>query len=138
MCDGTGGAFISWPDQRTGDWDIYIQRLDASGNPKWLSDGLPVCVEPSDQHNPNVVSDGVNGIIVTWWDKRDFYADIYAQRIDIDGNFLWGDCGTAISTAGGRQQDPHPVNSGVGGAIITWWDMRRTDPDIYAQRIISE
>ena len=99
---------------------------------------MPICIEPSDQHNPNIVSDGVNGVIVTWWGKRDSYADIYAQRIDIDGNFLWVECGTAISTASGRQQDPQSVTSGVGGAIITWWDLRKVDPDIYAQRIISE
>ena len=56
----------------------------------------------------------------------------------MDGNILWIDSGAAICTAGGRQQDPYPVNSGVGSAIITWWDMRRMDPDIYAQRIISD
>ena len=136
--DGAGGAFITWYDQRAGDWDIYAQKLDASGEPQWLEDGLPICIEPNDQYNPNIVSDGVDGVIVTWWDERDVYADIYAQRIDIDGNTLWVDGGTAICVASGRQQDAYPVNSGVGSAIITWWDMRRIDADIYAQRIISE
>ncbi|MFC1717308.1 hypothetical protein ACFL6S_26850, partial [Candidatus Poribacteria bacterium] len=138
MGDGAGGAFITWYDQRTGTWDIYAQKLDAAGNAQWPEDGLPVCIEPNDQYNPNIVSDGVDGVIITWWDKRDIYSDIYAQRIDINGKMSWGDGGTAICTAGGRQQDPYPVSSGVGGAIITWWDMRRIDADVYAQRIISE
>lgn len=136
--DGASGAFITWHDQRTGEWDIYAQKMNASGNAQWAKDGLPVCIEPSDQYNPNIVSDGVDGVIISWWDKRDFYADIYAQRIDASGKILWTDAGAAVCTADGRQQDPHPVNSGVGSAIIVWWDMRRIDADIYVQRIISE
>ena len=136
--DGAGGAFITWYDQRSGQWDIYAQRLDSSGKAQWAGNGLPVCAEPSDQYNPSIVSDGVDGVIISWWDKRDFFADIYAQRIDVNGNILWAEGGAAICVAEGRQQDPQPVSSGVGSAIITWWDMRRIDADIYVQRIISD
>lgn len=136
--DGAGGAFMTWYDQRSGEWDIYAQKLDASGNAQWEKDGLPVCIEPSDQYNPSIVTDGTNGVIITWWDKRNFHGDIYAQRIDVDGNILWTDGGTAICTAEGRQQDPNPTNSGIGSAIIAWWDMREVDANIYAQRIFSE
>ncbi len=136
--DGAGGAFITWCDHRGGGWDIYAQKLDASGNAEWGKDGLPVCTEANDQYNPNLVSDGVDGIIITWWDKRDIYADIYAQRIDAAGNFLWAKSGVAICAAGGTQQDPYPVNSGAAGSIITWWDKRKVDADIYAQRVFSE
>jgi hypothetical protein len=93
---------------------------------------------PGDQYNPGMVSDGAGGVIITWWDRRDLDGDIYAQRIDPDGNFLWAESGAVISAAKGNQQDPQPVNSGVGSAIIAWWDMRRVDADIYAQRVISE
>jgi hypothetical protein len=136
--DGAGGASITWYDQRGGDWDIYAQKLDASGSAKWTKDGLLVCAEPRDQYNPNIASDGAGGVIITWWDKRGGYADIYAQRIDTDGNFLWTEGGAAICTAEGSQQDPQPVNSGVGSAIIVWWDKRKIDADIYAQRVFSE
>ena len=136
--DGAGGAFITWYDQRSGDWDIYMQKLDASGKVQWAENGLPICTEPNGQYNPNMVSDGVDGVIITWWDRRDLYADIYAQRIDVDGNILWTEGGAAICMADGRQQDSHLVTSGVGSAIIVWWDMRRVDADIYAQRVFSE
>ena len=136
--DGAGGAFITWHDQRSGDWDIYAQKLDASGNVQWTKDGLPVCTEPRDQYNPNMVSDGAGGVIITWWDKREIYGDIYAQRIDADGDFLWVEGGAAICIAKGNQQDSRSVNSGVGSAIIVWWDKRRVDADIYAQRVFSE
>jgi predicted lipoprotein with Yx(FWY)xxD motif len=136
--DGADGAFITWHDQRSGKWDIYAQRLDGSGNAKWTKDGLPVCTEPQDQYNPSIVSDGVDGVIITWWDKREVYGDIYAQRIDAGGNLLWVEGGAAICIAGDNQQDPRPINSGVGSAIITWWDKRKVDADIYVQRVFSE
>ena len=136
--DDAGGAFITWHDQRDGHWDIYAQKLDASGNAEWVENGLPVCAEPNDQYNPNMAGDGADGVIITWWDKRDVYADVYAQRIDAAGNFLWIEGGAAISIASGSQQDPYPVNSGVGSAIIAWWDKRKVDADIYVQRVISE
>lgn len=138
MSNGTGGMFITWHDQRDGNWDIYAQKLDASGNAEWMEDGLPVCAEVGNQFNPNMASDGADGTIITWWDKREFYADIYAQRIDTDGNFLWAEKGAAICLAPATQQDSYPVNTGIGSAIIVWWDKRKVDPDIYAQRVVSE
>ncbi len=136
--DGAGGAFIAWHDQRGVDWNIRAQKLDASGNAEWTEGGLPVCTKSKDQYNPNIVTDGVDGVIITWWDKRDIYGDIYAQRVDADGKFLWAEAGAAICIAEGNQQDSQPVNSGVGSAIIAWWDLRTMDADIYAQRVISE
>lgn len=32
ISDGAGGAIITWQDQRSGQWDIYAQNIDASGN----------------------------------------------------------------------------------------------------------
>ena len=131
-------TFIVWRDQRSGEWDIYAQKIDSEGNVKWAKDGIPICNANKDQYNPNIVTDGVNGVIVVWWDERDIVADIYAQRIDTNGKSLWIENGTAICTAQGGQQDAYPVNSGIGSAIITWWDKRRVDADIYAQRVFSE
>ena len=130
--------FIVWRDQRTGEWDIYAQKIDYEGNIKWAKNGVPICDEKKDQYNPNVVTDGVNGVIIVWWDERDTTADIYAQRVNTDGKFLWAKSGVTISIAQGGQQDAYPVSSGIGSAIITWWDKRRVDADIYAQRVFSE
>ncbi|MEK9138788.1 MAG: hypothetical protein AAB393_16825, partial [Bacteroidota bacterium] len=44
---------------------------------------------------------------------------------------------SAISTAADNQFFPTIVSDGAGGAIITWYDFRNTDFDIYAQRINS-
>ena len=37
-----GGAYISWFDNRTGGYDVYLQRIDADGQPQWQADGILV------------------------------------------------------------------------------------------------
>ena len=69
-------------------------------------------------------------------DRNGSHTDIYAQRIDSDGNPQWAIDGDSICTASGNQFYPELVSDGAGGAIITWED-ERDDPDgdIYAQRV---
>jgi len=47
VTDGAGGAVIAWIDDRNGggagNYDIYAQRINASGVVQWGADGVPVC-----------------------------------------------------------------------------------------------
>jgi hypothetical protein len=88
--DGGSGAFIVWYDRRNGtDYNIYIQRVNAAGNPQWAIAGLIICSAPGDQMYPAICSDGVGGAFITWYDHRGADYDVYAQRIDHAGNALW-------------------------------------------------
>ena len=69
--DGSGGAIITWMDDRGGNFDIYAQRLDADGNSLWTADGVPVCTATNTQGGPRIASDGWGGAIITWQDNRD-------------------------------------------------------------------
>src|SRR5881409_3984181 len=69
--DGRGGVFVAWRDLRDSaatDYDIYAQRLDAAGVPQWDASGVPVCTFPDEQINPNMISDGADGVIIGWQD----------------------------------------------------------------------
>ena len=145
--DGAGGAIITWIDMRNGGYyDVYAQRIDASGAPLWTLDGVPVCTfssfAESASYNPAIISDGQGGAIITWWDLRNgvFDADIYAQRIDASGALLWALDGVPVCTiTGSDQRYPKITSDGSSGAIITWYDERNgsgnSNPDVYAQRI---
>ena len=145
VADGSGGAFVVWSDYRNdpnifSSADLYAQRIDANGKVLWEKDGINFCNEPSNQQQPEGISDGKGGLIVTWWDDRDIFADIYAQRIDTDGAPMWQDNGIPICVAAGVQREPHLVSDGSQGAIIYWKDFREdygnvTADAIYAQRI---
>jgi hypothetical protein len=133
--DGAGGAIITWTDARGGSPNIYIQRVDASGNVLWTADGVAICTAVNSQRNPQITSDGVGGAVITWEDKRTDTSDVYVQRVDASGNALWTADGVAICTATGNQFAPQITSDGAGGAIMTWRDYRTGDPDIYAQRV---
>ena len=133
--DSSGGAIIAWQDYRSGGPSIYVQRLDANGEPVWTTNGVAICTNTG--ISPQVVSDGLGGAIVTWQDDRSGEYDIYAQRIDKNGNLLWGSDGVAVCSATGGQYDPMIATDGQGGAIIAWEDRRSGTGDIYAQRVAA-
>ncbi len=138
--DSAGGAIIIWRDKRSGtEYDIYAQRIDANGNIQWTPNGTAIIIENDGQEGPQMISDGTGGAIITWQDWRNgLNTDIYAQRIDSNGNLLWAANGTAISTASDNQEWPHLCSDGSQGAIIAWRDNRTgIDYDLYVQRINS-
>lgn len=140
--DGAGGAMIAWWDMRSGDFNIYAQHIDLSGDVSWEDNGMPVCIESGIQNRVSIIGDGDHGAILVWNDNRVSPSnfDVYAQRIDRKGTHLWGKNGVAISTATDTQCFPVAVGDGTGGAIIAWQDGRQKDKnywDIYAQKIHS-
>jgi hypothetical protein len=35
-----GGCYVSWFDNRSGSYRVYLQRLSATGTPQWTENGL--------------------------------------------------------------------------------------------------
>jgi hypothetical protein len=138
VSDGAGGAIIAWQDYRSGsNNDIYAQRGSAAGVVQWTSNGVAICNPPGHQSSPQLFGDGVGGTIIVWTDNRSgTNYDIYAQRVNAIGSYLWTYQGVAICTAASEQTNPFLAGDGAGGAIITWVDQRSgTNADIYAQRV---
>jgi predicted lipoprotein with Yx(FWY)xxD motif len=137
VSDGLGGAIITWTDYRSGggSTDIYAQRINASGTVQWTADGVVISTAVNEQYDPTITSDGTGGAIITWTDYRNGLSDIYAQRINASGTVQWTADGVAICTTTGDQYAPTIVSDGSGGAIITWYDTRSGNYDIYVQRI---
>ena len=136
VSDGAGGAIVTWHDQRSGNNDLYAQRVNASGVVQWAASGVAICTATGDQQSPQIVSDGVGGGIVTWQDYRSGSNwDVYAQRVNASGAVQWTVNGVALCTATGLQGSPTIVSDGVGGAIVTWQDAHSGNYDIYAQRV---
>jgi hypothetical protein len=126
---------------------LVFQFVIISSNAQWSTNPAvnnAICTAPDIQRGQiynqftTMVSDGSGGAIITWNDYRSgglATSDIYAQRIDANGIVKWTTDGVPICTAGSSQRDPVIASDGNGGAIITWWDSRIANIDIYAQRI---
>ncbi len=142
--DGAGGAIVTWNDARSLLTDIYCQRLSPTGALLWNPTGVPLCTAGGPQHDETVIPDGAGGAIVAWWDRRDNAAavvgDVYAQRVNSEGNVIWAADGVPVCVTGGSQQYPMIVADGAGGGIITWADDRSpsSQMDIYAQRVDAD
>jgi len=138
--DAHGGAIITWWDTRTDAGDIYAQRIDSLGYIRWRTDGVAICVAQNQQAYPRIIGDGQGGAIIVWDDQRTgtYSGNIYAQRIDGDGNVRWTANGTLIHNP--VSYTPAITSDGAGGAIIVWRDDRAGSvdvADIYAERIDS-
>ncbi len=139
IADGEGGVIIVWEDLRDFfSWDIYAQRFNANGISQWTYQGEAVCTDSFSQVYPVIAADGSGGAIIAWQDYRGGNTDIYAQRIDADGDTLWPADGTAVCNYGEAQSNPQIV-ADPEGAFIVWTDHRNGSyDDIYAQRVDPE
>lgn len=116
------------------------EKAFAEGGIAWDTQGMPISEAPETQWNMRMISDGSGGAIIVWEDYRNMTTapDIYAQRIDSNGDPVWDPNGVIVSTVPFNQENPVVVGDGSGGAIIAWEDYRDgTYPYIYAVRINS-
>lgn len=135
------GVIVVWHDNRKGtDYDIYAQKFDKSGTALWAANGIVICNASGNQQNPRIVLDNQNGVIIVWQDRRNGTDNnIYAQRINSNGQIQWTSNGVIVCSASYDQFNPEVVTDGNGGAIVAWHDYRSGNGyiDIYAQKISS-
>ena len=130
---GSGGVIVVGYTFQ-GDSDaVYAQRVDSQGNILWGSDGAQVFVGPAE--GPRVASDGSGGGIIAFEQVTPSTdSDIYVQKVDAEGNVLWGPDGVPICVGPSHQYSPQIVADGAGGAIVFFVDER----GVCAQRVDAD
>jgi hypothetical protein len=131
------GAVIAWTDARSGDVDIYLQKVDINGKQLWAKDGVPACKLMYSQEDPKLSHDGSGGVVVIWTDHRAEKSDIYAQRIYHNGTVAWQENGRPITKAMGKQKNPEIIKLSSEDWVIVWDDKRKGGVDLFAQKINS-
>lgn len=135
--DGGRGAIIAWWEYRTDGRgaDIFAQRIDNNGMILWSPEGVPICTVSGDQADPQIVNDGNGGTIISWRDERSGAFDIYAQRVDANGNVQWDADGVGVCIARYGQYMPAIVLDGQGNFIVAWRDDRLGFGQVYCQKL---
>lgn len=114
---------FAWSDTRTGDRDIYIQKVDTLGTPLWGDTGIRATIADGRQEDPVLVSDGAGGAFLAWIDYRDDeFGDVYAQHIDHEGNLSWNPAGEPLAVNSGSQQSANMARGATGVAYVIWDD----------------
>ncbi len=119
----SGQMIFAWSDTRTGDRDIYVQKIDTSGTKLWGDTGVRATIADGRQEDPVLVSDGSGGAFLAWIDYRDDeYGDVYAQHLDADGNLSWEQSGVPVAVNTGSQQSANMARGATGVAYVIWDD----------------
>jgi hypothetical protein len=96
--DKFGNLFAAWRDFRSDiSGNIFAQKLNLYGETLWKKDGIPIIQLIGEQCKPKVISDETAGAFVGWLDKSNNIAQLYIQRLDLNGNKSFGEYGKFIS-----------------------------------------
>lgn len=146
--DGQDNVIVVWQGSITNDWsdpDVLAQKLGPDGQRRWTND---VKVNSDSGHPQRFMavdasSSGVS--VVAWVDERHGGEDIYAQRLDSQGQRVWPSEVKVSAGAGVRLQgDPNVVLDDQTQAFVVW---RQGPSDslgdgaastIYAQRLLGQ
>jgi hypothetical protein len=129
------GVVFAWKDARSGNFDIYADRLNMNGESQWQTNGMVICNVLGDQLNPNITGDGFGGATLIWQDAQLGGFDIKAQRIYKEGIIQFPANGIVIGNATGDQSSPKSVSDDLGNGIFAWEDYRTGSPDIYCAKL---
>ena len=119
-------VIVVWNDRRRlTNWDIFAQAIDLEGKVLWQVDGIPICIDDTDQSTQAILADGEGGAIIVWEDERrsSEFQDLYIQRVDSQGNILWKKDGITVFESESSQSEPILIADGLGGFYIIWWDV---------------
>jgi len=136
--DDSGAIYIGWC--YGGDVErYYIQRISPDGQLLWPGEVQLSSIQNQQYEPMYLVPAGPTTIIAVF---SSYYGgdtkDIYAQKIDQDGNILWGTDGAIVCNANKDQEFRSVTPDGEGGVVVVWRDYRNSPPaNIYGQRLDS-
>jgi len=131
-----GGYYISWYNAASGNYDMYLQYLNADGEIMWAQNGLLISNHPQDtwQTDYSLTVDNEDHAIVVFNDIRDGDDwDIYAYRVSPEGELVWGDDGLTLSENDGFEPFPQVTVTSSGNIVFAWQEddvvhLRKVNP----------
>jgi hypothetical protein len=114
-----GGAVIGWHDTRDGDFDCYVQRIDALGGTVFPANGVAVSIEPARQQlDPAIAFDPTGDIMVFYrnMDGNQNFQGMNVQRIDALGTRAMGSAGVELLPFNNQFKGPPRAATINGGA----------------------
>ncbi|MCB2200081.1 T9SS type A sorting domain-containing protein [bacterium] len=119
-----GGAFILFYSNASGNYDVYLQYVNAAGAVQW-ENGLLVSDNPMTSWITvwDMEVDVNDNAIFATNDIRDGDDwDIYAYSVSTDGTFNWGEDGVTLTANAIGDVGQQAVGTSDGGAVFAWQD----------------
>lgn len=119
-----GQSYFSWfnKTEANPNFEIYLQRLDASGNKLWNDEGLLISNHPtwSWVTDYDMIADSEGDAIIVTQDARTGFSDVFAYRISPDGTFEWGTDGIALTNDNNFDPSPQTVVTTDENIVFMW------------------
>ena len=130
-----GGYWAAWADARSGNADIYCQRLNRNGGKVGANFRINDDHGSALQRCSSIGMDAQGLICVAWEDERNGATDIYRCVTDAAGNLLGANLRLNSDGSGGAAQYYASAAGGNGRFLVAWTDRRAgsDSTDIYAQ-----
>jgi hypothetical protein len=127
-----GGFYVSWFDNRTGGYDVYLQRLDVEGRELWPHTGVLVADRSfSSTQDYGLGVDTEGNALLAFRDDRNLPVEITASKVGRDGTLLWGAGGVQVSSGGAFVAAPKVTGSSDGNVVVAW----TSDTNVMIQKL---
>ena len=133
-----GNSYISWFEINNFNFELHMQLLNPNGNKLWQPDGIIVSNYPQDSVilPYDLKTDNDGNVIIAFPNKRNDSLHIVVNKIDLNGNFLWGANG--ISLFDSSSQNGYNPSIGItaqNDIAIAWIADSASSKWIAAQRL---
>ncbi len=127
-----GGCYVSWFDNATGGYDVYLQRLDAVGDEQWAHNGVLVADRGfSSTQDYGLAVDTAGNALLAFRDDSGPDVEIVAAKVDPDGNLLWGSPGIQLTSTTAFVAAPKIAGTTDGDVVVGWTQ----DSDVIVQKL---
>lgn len=105
--------------------EAYVQKISLSGQKLWSPNGIQIsglnCGAGSDYVIPRMESDSAGGAVVVWSAFTGYETEnVFASRVDANGNLPWANGCVQVSTVGTLITQPAIIAPASGGSMILW------------------
>ena len=129
-----GGCYVGWYDNRSGNYDVALQRVDELGNEAWAHNGLLVSDEPQDSWvmdwDLQATEDG-DAVVAVRDLRSGGNPSISVTRVTAAGAFPWGPDGITVAATPAFLGPPNLAVCGYGDVAVVWEE----HPDTGAEAI---
>ncbi len=146
IADGSQGMVVVWAnysyDGQGFNYSLRIDCLDHNGASRFPSGSIKL------NQTTNIgfgcfyrlILTQSKDFIVSWLRDGLGTPNIFAQKVDATGNFLWGAQEIKVRDTVGEVRDFHMITDGSEGAYYTWGDGRKVNVAYgqYAQHILGD
>ncbi len=130
----SGHFLIVWQDLRGGNYDIYAQLYEFSGDT--IATNFKINDDSGNSTQQEPECDFFSNSVICWMDNRNGNQDIFLQLYDSLGSKVNSNIKVNVDSDS-IQRRSSVAMSASGSFVVVWQDKRGGDFDIYAQRFDS-